>query len=90
VGQELPTPPAIELVLERALATLLQTTGGRGAVKSVHVKGSNSGSWIPMTNTWGAAWELSSAPAPPLDFKIVTDNGEEVSAVVAAALRGGT
>ncbi|GAB4819913.1 hypothetical protein N2152v2_006959 [Parachlorella kessleri] len=58
----------------------IQDTGGRGAVKTVQVKGSNSGSWQPLTNSWGATWELSNAPSPPLDFKITTDDGSEVTA----------
>lgn len=56
-----------------------QDTGGRGAIKSVHVKGSQAGSWLPMRNQWGAAWELPNAPQPPLDFKFVDDNGQEAS-----------
>lgn len=54
-----------------------QDTGGRGAIKSVHVKGSQAGSWLPMRNQWGAAWELPNAPQPPLDFKFVDDKGQE-------------
>ncbi len=55
-----------------------QDTGGRGSVKSVSIKGSGSGSWINMRNSWGATWELGSAPAPPLDFVIETENGDQV------------
>ena len=48
----------------------IDTTGGRAAVKSVHVKGSGSADWQPLTNSWGATWEMPSAPAPPLSFKV--------------------
>jgi hypothetical protein len=57
----------------------LQDTGGRGAVTQVYVKSSGSKDWISMINKWGASWELGQAPAPPLDFKIETDSGEDVS-----------
>lgn len=42
------------------------------------MKSSSAGDWILMQNKWGAAWELPKAPTPPLDFKMVTDDGEEV------------
>ena len=48
----------------------IDDTGGRAAVKSVAVKGSGSGDWKPLDNSWGATWELSSAPAAPLSFKV--------------------
>ena len=32
-----------------------QDTGGRGAVESVHVRGSGGGAWTPMRNTWGVS-----------------------------------
>lgn len=56
-------------------------TGGHGAVKSIALRSSASGGdWIPMENRWGAAWELSSSPVPPLDFKITMSDGEEITA----------
>ncbi|PRW45398.1 barwin-like endoglucanase [Chlorella sorokiniana] len=61
------------------LRLVITTTGGRAAVKSVAVKGSNS-DWQTLTNSWGATWEMPSAPQPPLSFKIVGDDGEEVVA----------
>ena len=33
------------------------------------VKGSNS-DWQPLSNSWGATWEMPSAPQPPLSFKV--------------------
>ena len=47
----------------------IDDTGGRAAVKAVSVKGS-SGDWRPLDNSWGATWETSSAPPPPLSFKV--------------------
>jgi hypothetical protein len=44
-------------------------SGGYAAVRSVSVKGS-SGDWKPMTNSWGATWEMPSSPPPPLSFKV--------------------
>ena len=64
-------------------------TGGRGAVKELYVKGSNQQNWQSMKNTWGAAWETSSSPAPPLDFKFVCDDGEEVLAEDVVKQNGG-
>ena len=48
----------------------IDDTGGRAAVKSVAVKGGDGGDWKPLSNSWGATWELSSAPAAPLSFKV--------------------
>ncbi len=55
-----------------------QDAAGRGSVKLVQVKGSNS-DWESMNNVWGASWESTSVPAPPLDFRIQDDAGVEVS-----------
>ena len=50
----------------------IDDTGGRGAVQSVQVRTSGTTSWQSLQNTWGAEWETSSAPPPPLDFRITT------------------
>jgi hypothetical protein len=71
------------------LRLAVDDTGGRGAVKSVSVKGSGSSEWRSMDNTWGAAWELSSAPSAPLDFRFVLDNDEEVLAEDVVKQSGG-
>lgn len=70
---------SIAHVLCSPLPLLLQDTGGRAAVKAVLVKSSSSGSWQPLKNSFGANWETGSSPTPPLDFKMVCDDGEEVS-----------
>jgi Expansin C-terminal domain len=64
-------------------------TGGRGAVKQLYVKGSGESDWRAMDNTFGAAWELSSSPSVPLDFKFVCDDGEEVVASGVVKQNGG-
>ena len=56
---------------------LLQQTGAAGSIKAVQLQGGNS-NWVGMTNVWGAAWELTNAPAPPLSVHIVGDDGQEV------------
>lgn len=55
----------------------LQDAAVRGSVKTVQVKGKDSG-WLSMTNVWGAAWEIQQSPQPPLDFRVVDDSGSEV------------
>ncbi|KAK9906493.1 hypothetical protein WJX75_002830 [Coccomyxa subellipsoidea] len=51
----------------------------RGSVKLVQIKGPNTG-WETMNNVWGASWEATSVPDPPLDFRIQDDTGTEVTA----------
>ena len=46
-------------------------------MKTVMVKGGNT-DWTALTNSWGATWETGSAPEPPLSFKMICDDGEEV------------
>lgn len=48
----------------------ISNTGGRAAVKAVSVKGGNGGDWAPLSNSWGATWELAAAPPAPLSFKV--------------------
>lgn len=56
----------------------LQTNGGSGGVKTVQVKGPNSG-WQGLSNTFGAEWELPNQPSLPIDLHIISDSGQEVS-----------
>lgn len=67
---------------------VVQKTGGPGGVKSVQVKGGESGSWQPMQNKFGTSWEISSAPQLPWDFKFVSDDGQEVIATKAVDKSG--
>ena len=34
--------------------------------------------WRPMMNTFGANWELSQLPSPPLDIRITNVYGQQV------------
>ena len=54
-----------------------QDTAGRGSVKLVQIKGTNS-NWTSLNNYWGAAWETGQVPEPPLDLRIQDDVGVEV------------
>lgn len=56
----------------------MQDAAGRGAIKLVQVKGPDC-DWQSMVNVWGASWESTSVPQPPLDFRIQDDAGVEVS-----------
>jgi hypothetical protein len=34
----------------------------------------NGSSWLPMTNTVGAEWEVSNFPEPPFDLMVTSGN----------------
>lgn len=55
----------------------LQTNGGSGGVRSVQVKGPNSG-WTGLKNLYGAAWEIPRQPQMPLALHVTADSGQEV------------
>ncbi len=57
---------------------MLQDAAMRGSVKLVQIKGPKT-DWQSMNNVWGASWEATSIPDPPLDFRIQDDAGTEVS-----------
>ena len=68
-------PPAQVSVMDfggagQWLRLAIDDTGGRAAVTSVAVRGAGDAAWRELTNTWGAAWELPSAPQPPLSFRV--------------------
>ncbi|BDA46488.1 probable Expansin-A7 [Coccomyxa sp. Obi] len=67
----------------------VKDAAGRGSVKLVQVKGSNS-DWESMNNVWGASWESTSVPSPPLDFRIQDDAGVEVTAFSVVTANGET
>lgn len=56
----------------------VQDAANRGSIKTVQVKGPAS-SWQSMNNVWGASWEMTSVPKPPLDIRIQDDTGTEVA-----------
>ena len=58
----------------------LHTNGGSGGVRSVQVKGPNSG-WTGLKNIWGGAWEIANQPQLPLDLHVTADSGQEVLAL---------
>lgn len=59
----------------------LQDAAVRGSMKLVQVKGPNT-DWQSMNNVWGASWESTSVPMPPLDFRIQDDTGTEVTSPI--------
>lgn len=66
------------MLLLSCLGLCAQNAAVRGSIRTVQVKGKDSG-WLSMKNDWGAAWEIPQAPQPPLDFRFVDDSGSEVS-----------
>ena len=56
----------------------LQKAAGYGSIKLVQMKGADS-DWMGMTNKYGEAWEVPVTPKLPWDFRIVSDDGQEVS-----------
>eukprot|EP00884_Botryococcus_braunii_P007083 jgi/Botrbrau1/16376/Bobra.85_2s0001.1 len=71
------------------LRLYVMDVGATGSIRTVQVKG-REGSWQGMSNTWGAAWEVSRAPNPPLDLRIVADDSQEVTAFGAISFDGQT
>jgi hypothetical protein len=61
-----------------------QDAAMRGSIRLVQVKGADSG-WESMVNVWGASWESTDQPKPPLDFRIQDDRGVEVGVVICPA-----
>ena len=55
-----------------------QKAAGYGSIKLVQMKGADS-DWMGMTNKYGEAWEVPVTPKLPWDFRIVSDDGQEVS-----------
>ncbi|KAK9841723.1 hypothetical protein WJX74_010883 [Apatococcus lobatus] len=60
----------------------VKNVAGSGGLSGVAVKGSASPSaaFIPMTNTYGAVWELSNLPPPPLDIQLTNAQGQSLVA----------
>ena len=57
----------------------LQTVANLGTISAVNIKGAGSGdSWSAMTNTYGAAWEVTNQPAYPISLE-VTSGSQTVS-----------
>ena len=54
-----------------------QKAAGYGSISLVQMKGADS-EWMGMNNKYGEAWELPVTPSLPWDFRIVSDDGQEV------------
>lgn len=55
---------------------LLTNVGGSGSVKSMAVKGPNTG-WIQMSRNWGANWQcLAGLEKQPLSFALTSTGGQ--------------
>ena len=56
----------------------LQNVAGNGVITSVEMQkeGATDGRWKSLTNTYGAKWEVSMLPEPPLDLRITGADGE--------------
>ena len=58
---------------------LMQTVANLGTISAVNLKGPGaSDSWKAMTNTYGAAWEVSNQPSYPISLE-VTSGSQTVS-----------
>ena len=58
--------------------TFVQKAGGRAVTTKVELQGSDGGGWQSMNNVWGASWEMSSTPKPPLNIRVTDDHGNTV------------
>ncbi|CAL5220563.1 g2600 [Coccomyxa viridis] len=62
------------------LRIVVSKAAGYGSIKLVQLKGADS-DWMGMTNKYGEAWEVPVTPKLPWDFRIVGDDGQEVTAL---------
>ena len=65
------------LVLTAIRLPLLQTVADLGTISAVNIAGPD-GAYRPMTNTYGAAWEVPNQPAYPISLE-VTSGSQTVS-----------
>eukprot|EP00879_Flechtneria_rotunda_P012123 GHRR01012661.1.p1 GENE.GHRR01012661.1~~GHRR01012661.1.p1 ORF type:complete len:114 (+),score=31.30 GHRR01012661.1:935-1276(+) len=56
----------------------LKNVAGSGGITSVQLAQTGSTAYRPMNNTYGAEWEISIVPAPPLDIKVTNQQGQSV------------
>ena len=68
------------------LRLTVQKVGGVASISLVQLSGQQS-SWNSLENTWGAAWETSHSPAPPLNLRVVLTDGSEVLLASISALQ---
>ena len=57
---------------------LAQTAGGNAGISRVQVSSVSNGDWMDMQNAWGASWQISNAPAYPVDLIITSQDGSQV------------
>lgn len=69
------------------LRLALRNVAGMADVSSVQLARAGTANWIPMNNTFGANWELSKLPSPPLDLRVSTKSGQSV--VISGVIREG-
>ena len=60
---------------------LLQTVANLGTISAVNIKGAASDTYTAMTNTYGAAWEVTNQPSYPISLE-VTSGSQTVSTPV--------
>lgn len=61
------------------LRLVITTVANLGTISAVNLKGPGAGdSWTAMTNTYGAAWEVSNQPSYPISLE-VTSGSQTVS-----------
>ena len=67
--------------LTDSLTPLLQTVANLGTISAVNFKGAASDTYTAMTNTYGAAWEVTNQPSYPISLE-VTSGSQTVSTPV--------
>ena len=72
---------SLVLSLSHLKPTSMQTVANLGTISAVNLKGPGAGdSWTAMTNTYGAAWEVSNQPSYPISLE-VTSGSQTVSSL---------
>jgi len=61
------------------LRLVVEKTAGYGGITAVAIRG-GGGSWGPMDNKYGSAWEVGNAPGLPWDFQFTSDSGQTIVA----------
>lgn len=64
-------------------ATLIEYENGDGELGAVNLKQSNSNSWLPMQQSWGAIWKLDGAGELHAPFSIMLKSLESGKTLVA-------
>ncbi|KDD76851.1 hypothetical protein H632_c86p0, partial [Helicosporidium sp. ATCC 50920] len=67
----------------------VENLAGSNILSGVEVRGEGDESWRPMTHTFGAAWEMSMLPFPPLDVRVTASDGQVVLPSAIPAIKAG-